>query len=73
MNILNLYKFKIAKKRINGFSDLSSPITLNKLDIMKKFEKVELEAKNSPAGSYAAGCPTKGGHAKCANNCEIRI
>lgn len=40
---------------------------------MKKFEKVILEAKNNPAGSYAAGCPTKGGSSRCANNCEIRI
>lgn len=27
---------------------------------MKKYKKVELVAKNQLAGSYAAGCPTKG-------------
>ena len=37
---------------------------------MKKFEKVVLEAKNNPTGSYAAGCPTKLG--TCAWTCEIR-
>ena len=24
---------------------------------MKTYKKVELEAKNAPSGSYAAGCP----------------
>ena len=26
---------------------------------MKEYEKIELKAKNSPSGSYAAGCPSK--------------
>ena len=27
---------------------------------MKKYSKPQMMAKNAPAGSYAAGCPTKG-------------
>lgn len=27
---------------------------------MKDYKNVEMSAKNSPAGSYAAGCPVKG-------------
>ena len=27
---------------------------------MKKYKKVEILAKNQVAGSYAAGCPSKG-------------
>lgn len=26
---------------------------------MKQYKKVEMEAKNAPSGSYAAGCPAK--------------
>lgn len=37
---------------------------------MKVFKKVELQAKNVPTGSYAAGCPVKSG--LCWRNCEIR-
>lgn len=32
---------------------------------MKKYQKVELVAKNQVAGSYAAGCPTKDRGDKC--------
>lgn len=40
---------------------------------MKKFEKVVLEAKNNPTGSYAAGCPTykPGGSKLNCENCAI--
>lgn len=38
---------------------------------MKKFEKVVLEAKNSPAGSYAAGCPSNTRLANCTRSCEL--
>lgn len=38
---------------------------------MKTFKKVVLEAKNTPSGSYAAGCPTKLGPG-CWTSCEIR-
>ncbi len=27
---------------------------------MKNYKEVELEAKNAPTGSYAAGCPAEG-------------
>lgn len=38
---------------------------------MKEYKKVELEAKNAPSGSYAAGCPTNTG-TPCNWTCEIR-
>lgn len=37
---------------------------------MKVFKKVVLEAKNCPAGSYAAGCPTSERPRICAV-CEL--
>jgi len=38
---------------------------------MKKYAKPQMVAKNAPAGSYAAGCPTNrnGGSSDC-RNCE---
>ena len=41
---------------------------------MKTYKKVEMEAKNAPSGSYAAGCPEKNawlelGYPKC-KDCE---
>lgn len=38
---------------------------------MKKFKKAQIIAKNAPAGSYAAGCPTKNRLANCTVSCEI--
>lgn len=32
---------------------------------MKKYKKVEIVAKNQVAGSYAAGCPSKGRGEEC--------
>lgn len=41
---------------------------------MKVFKKVVLEAKNSPAGSYAAGCPTNTSHGgSSCRNCEVSM
>lgn len=36
---------------------------------MKKYEKAKIVAKNSPQGSYAAGCPEK--HAGDGQGCRL--
>ena len=62
----------LISKWIYGFS---TKVILNykTQHTMKKFEKVVLEAKNNPTGSYAAGCPTykPGGSKLNCENCAI--
>lgn len=36
---------------------------------MKQYKKVEMEAKNAPSGSYAAGCPQYEAGAGFDRNC----
>jgi hypothetical protein len=39
--------------------------------IMKKYKKAKVVAKNSPKGSYAAGCPEKNsGHGGGYDHCK---
>ena len=38
---------------------------------MKTYKKVQVEAKNAPTGSYAAGCPTNNyGNTVVCKQCE---
>ncbi len=38
---------------------------------MKTYKKVQVEAKNAPSGSYAAGCPVnRDGNTTNCKNCE---
>lgn len=52
-------------------------IAQTNFSIMKSYKNVEMFAKNSPAGAYAAGCPTlwaqgdsRGGDSRYCQTCE---
>lgn len=59
---------RINRKNSNMKKNNKQPTTSRKVE----YKKPQILGKNSPKGSFAAGCPTSGAEWGCSVSCEIR-